>query len=88
MMLDLLKFEADCKSIEVVYNSLFNKEANINNNLTRKRLCPTLGYLYPDCRTPLLLCNSLEQLRDAVKGIENYKEMLKDVPEPSKEEEF
>jgi len=57
-------------------------------NLTRKRLCPALGYLYPDCKTALLSCNSLDQLREAVKGIENYKDVLKDAPDPAKAEDF
>jgi len=59
-MIDLLKFEADSRSIHVVYNSLSNKDPTINVNITRKRLCPSLGYLYPDCKPALLGANTLD----------------------------
>ncbi len=61
MMCDLLKFEADFKSIQVVYNSIGNKELNTAAKITeaRKKLCPALGYLYPDSKTSLLNATSV-----------------------------
>lgn len=60
-MCDLLKFEADFKSIQVVYNSIGNKELNTAAKITeaRKKLCPALGYLYPDSKTSLLNATTL-----------------------------
>lgn len=90
LMLDLLNFEADFKTIQVVYNSIGNKDFNtaIKIVITRKNLCPNLGYLYPDCQRQLLNAMSLETVRDVVRGIDNYKEILKDAPDPMKKEDF
>ena len=70
LMDDLLKFEADFKTIQVVYNSIGNKDFNtaIKIITTRKNLCPNLGYLYPDCQRLLLNAMSLDAIRDYVKG--------------------
>jgi V-type H+-transporting ATPase subunit d len=86
VMLELLRFEADCKTIQVCYNSLTSKElSQVANRITfRKKLCPTLGLLYPDCEKEYLTAASLDDLRNAVKGKGIYTEMLKDVPDPAK----
>ena len=56
-MLDLVNFEADMKTIQVVYNSLGNRDSSSTARVfvLRKQLCPLLGYLnfnfrylYPD----------------------------------------
>ena len=70
-MVDLLKFEADCKTVQVVYNSIGKKENNntaIQIVTTRKQLCPSLGYLYPDVQRQLLGAMEIETLREQVKG--------------------
>lgn len=74
MMCDLLKFEADFKVIQVIYNSIGNRELNTASKVVeaRKKLCPSLGYLYPDSKTPLLNASSVEQLKDAVRGVAGY----------------
>lgn len=89
-MLDILKFEADFKTIQIIYNSIGNRELSSADQRSskRKRLCPALGYLYPDTEKDLVNAASLDGLRDAVKGIGNYAELLKDAPDPSKREEF
>jgi len=89
-MLDILKFEADFKTIQIVYNSIGNKDfANTaHRKNTRKRLCPALGYLYPDCEKDLADATTLDGLRDCVKGISNYQDLLKEAPDPTKREEF
>lgn len=90
LMEDLLMFEADFKTIQVVYNSIGNKDFNtaIKIITTRKNLCPNLGYLYPDCQRLLLNAMSLDVIRDYVKGIDNYRDILKDAPDPMKKEDF
>lgn len=87
MMIDLLKFEADFKSIQIVYNSIGGKDS-ANKATTRKKLCPSIGYLYPDCEQKLLGAKSLDELRDAVTGIEDYASMLQGIPDPSKKEDY
>jgi V-type H+-transporting ATPase subunit d len=90
LMRDLLKFEADFKWIQIVYNTIGNKELNTAAKISNKRkaLSPSFGNLYPDCEKSLLGSNSLDTLREAVKGIENYKDILKDAPDPTKKEEI
>lgn len=43
---ELLKFEADFKTVQVVYNSIGNRDLNTAAKVitTRKNLCPTIGY--------------------------------------------
>ena len=87
---ELLEFEADFKTIQVVYNSIGNKELNsaANRITIRKKLCPTFGLLYPDCERSLNESNTLDDLRKAVAGKGNYSDILKDVPDPTKKDEF
>lgn len=89
-MCDLLKFEADFKSIQVVYNSIGNKELNTAAKITeaRKKLCPALGYLYPDCKTALLNATTVDQLKDAVRGVAGYAELVNEAPDPTKKEDY
>lgn len=90
MMEDLVKFEADFKTIQVIYNSIGNKELNTAAKVTeaRKKLCPALGYLYPDSKTSLLNATSVEQLKEAIKGAFNYAEIVNEAPDPSKKEDY
>lgn len=90
MMCSLLKFEADFKTIQVVYNSIGNKELNTTAKITeaRKKLCPSLGYLYPDSKTALLNSTSVEQLKDAVRGVAGYAEVVNEAPDPLKKEDY
>lgn len=78
MMNDLIKFEADFKTIQVIYNSIGNRELNTTAKIleARKKLCPAIGYLYPDCKTALLNATTLDHLKDAVKGVPGYGEMV------------
>lgn len=70
MMTDLLKFEADTITLQVIYNSLGNKEfAQLSDiDSKRKNLCPKMGYLYPDYTDHLIKTRSLEALREELKG--------------------
>ena len=86
MMDDLIKFEADFKTIQVIYNSIGNRELNTTAKIleARKKLCPALGYLYPDSKTALLNATTLDHLKDAVKGVPGYAELVNESPDPSK----
>ncbi len=46
LMLDLVNFEADMKTIQVVYNSLGNRDSSSTARVfvLRKQLCPLLGF--------------------------------------------
>jgi len=90
MMTDLLKFEADTITLQVIYNSIGNREfAQLSDiDAKRKNLCPKMGYLYPDYTDHLIKTRNLESLREELKGQTLYQKMLKDVPDPLKGEEF
>jgi len=50
-------------------------------------LCPSLGYLYPDSKTVLMNSQSIEQLRDAVRSVGNYSEIVSQAADPSRKED-
>jgi len=41
-----------------------------------------MGYLYPDSQTILRAASSLDTLKEAIKGVQNYKDIVKDAPDP------
>ena len=81
---DLLKFEADMKSIQVVYNTIGNRDSSSTAKVAtiRKQLSPAMGYLYPDSQAILRAASSLDTLKEAIKGVQNYKDIVKDAPDP------
>lgn len=89
-MTDLLKFEADCMTIHIIYHSLDNPELNTQSarESDRKNMCPTFGHLYPGCEREIHKAYNLDTLRDAVKVYEEYRKILENVPNPEKEEEM
>ena len=79
-MLRLLTLEADFKTLQVVYNSLEdNKDERL---MIRQKLCPAVGQFYPLHFHLLKNVESLETLKDVVKGFLNYRRMLAEVQEP------
>lgn len=88
MLDDLLKFEADWKTLQVIYNSIGNKEFSSDDKLRRNRtqLFPNFGYLY-ELRKELLVVKDLETLKEKAKA-EYYRDLLRDVPDPMKRDEF
>ena len=66
MMEDLLKFEADCQAIQIVYNSL-DHEFNQFQEEERKKVIPYFGYLYPDITAQMIKANSFEMLKETLK---------------------
>jgi vacuolar-type H+-ATPase subunit C/Vma6 len=84
---DLLKFESDCMTIQIIYNSIDIKGLSDARGREgeRKKYINNLGYLYPDKDKELTEADSFEKLRDAVKGFE-YEKMLNQVTDiPSRE---
>jgi V-type H+-transporting ATPase subunit d len=41
-----------------------------------------LGNLYPDQQRVLIGASNLDALRDGVRGTDNYKDLLRDAPDP------
>ena len=86
IMEDLLKFEADCQAIQIVYNCLayhgqFQEEE-------RKKVIPYFGVLYPEITNELIKCNSLEDLKARLQPFPSYYELVREVPNPQKADEF
>lgn len=65
IMEDLLKFEADCQSIQIIYNSL-GFDFNPTQEAERKKVIPNFGYLYPQVTSCLIKVNTLDMLREAL----------------------
>lgn len=89
---DLLKFESDCMTIQIIYNSLDIKVlVDVRGREgERRKYINNLGYLYPDREKELTDADTYDKLKDAVKGFE-YERMLAqvtDVPSREKASEF
>ena len=86
IMEDLLKYEADCQTIQIVYNSLaYNNQFQEEE---RKKVIPYFGFLYPETTTQLIKCNSLENLRQILQPFPDYYELVREIPDPKKLDEF
>jgi V-type H+-transporting ATPase subunit d len=86
IMEDLLKYEADCQTIQIVYNSLaYNNQFQEEE---RKKVIPYFGFLYPETTTQLIKCNSLENLRQILQPFPDYYELVREIPDPKKVDEF
>ena len=86
IMEDLLKYEADCQTIQIVYNSLaYNNQFQEEE---RKKVIPYFGFLYPETTTQLIKCNSVENLRQILQPFPDYYELVREIPDPKKLDEF
>lgn len=90
MMEHLLKFESDCMTMQVIYNSLGNKELleAKGREAERKQYIHSIGYLYPGRDKELTAADSFEKLKAAVAPYDQYKKLLEKVPDPARVEEF
>jgi V-type H+-transporting ATPase subunit d len=76
----LLTLEADFKTLQVVYNSLEeNKDERL---MIRQKLCPAIGQFYPLHFHLLKNVDSLESLKEVMRGFLTYRRMLSEVQEP------
>ena len=87
IMEDLLKFEADCQAIQIVYNSLAY-DFSANQETERKKVIPNFGYLYPDTTFEIIKASTFDQLKEKLRPYPEYYNLVKDVPDPKKAEEF
>lgn len=89
VMDDLLKFESDCMTIQIIYNSLdINGLVDARGReVERRNYINSLGYLYPDKDRELNDADSFDKLKQAVKGYE-YEHMLDQVSEGARGAEF
>ena len=88
VMDDLLKFESDCMTIQIIYNSIDIKGLSDAKGREgeRKKYINSLGYLYPDKDKELTEADSFEKLKDALRGFE-YEKMINQVTDiPSREQ--
>lgn len=90
VLIDLFKFEADCMTIQIIYNSLNNPDLNKQSEREsgRRALCPNVGYLYPDYEMQLNKVYDIVTLRAAVESFPLYKNMLQRVADPANEDEM
>ena len=90
VLLDLIKFEADCMTIQIIYNSLNNPDLNKQSEREsgRRALCPNAGYLYPDYELQLNKVYDIVTLRAAVESFPLYKNMLQRVADPANDDEM
>jgi vacuolar-type H+-ATPase subunit C/Vma6 len=74
---DLLKFECDMRTINVIHNSFSFRDMDKarGKESTRAKFLTNLGYLYPDYMEKLNACQDSKQLVEALDGT-NYKPML------------
>jgi V-type H+-transporting ATPase subunit d len=87
IMEDLLKFEADCQAIQIVYNSLAY-DFNQFQEEERRKVIPFFGYLYPDITSQIIKASTFEQLKEALQPFPEYSDLFKDIPDPKKIDEF
>jgi len=80
VMMDLLKFEADMMTIQIIANSLSFKELSDarGREIERKKYISRVGYLYPERDEMLSKVSDFKSLLMALEGTP-YEEMLKKV---------
>jgi V-type H+-transporting ATPase subunit d len=81
VMQELLKFESDCQTIQIIYNTIGNKEFSGPKGRygERKKYINRIGYLYPDRDNELSNSDDFRKLQDAVAPYSDYKMMLDQV---------
>ena len=77
-MQELLKFESDCQTIQIIYNTIGNKEFSgpKGGYGERKKYINRIGYLYPDRDNELSNSDDFRKLQDAVAPYSDYRAML------------
>ena len=67
-MADLLKFEADCQTIQIIANSIMvgGMPNSVNREMERRKYISKVGYLYPERDEKLRNVSDLRSLLSAV----------------------
>jgi V-type H+-transporting ATPase subunit d len=70
VMVDYLKFEADCQTIQIINNSFVVGGMNnaAVNETERRKFMPRIGYLYPDRQEKLSNVSDMRTLQIALDG--------------------
>lgn len=80
VMGDLLKFEADCQTIQIIANSLMvgGMPNSVNRDMERRKYISKVGYLYPERDEKL---RNVSDLRSLVSAVEStpYEKILSSV---------
>jgi V-type H+-transporting ATPase subunit d len=81
VMIDLLKFESDCQTIQIIYNTIGNKEMSDAKGAQteRRKYINRIGHLYPDRDNELSTSDDFRKLQDAVAPYSDYRSMLDEV---------
>jgi V-type H+-transporting ATPase subunit d len=80
-MMDILKFESDCQTIQIIYNTIGNKDlAGPKGRYgERRKYINRIGHLYPDRDNELSNADDFRKLQDAVAPYSDYSHMLDEV---------
>lgn len=83
IMNDLLRFESDCQTIQIIYNTIGNKQlAGASTKYSeRAKYINNIGYLMPDRARQLGEADDMRKLKEAVAPYNEYKVMLDDIGE-------
>lgn len=75
---DLLAFESDCQTIQIIYNTIGNQQlAGASTKYSeRAQYISNIGYLHPDRSRLLAEADDLRKLKDAVAPYSVYKDLL------------
>lgn len=77
---DLIMFESDCMTIQVILNTLGSKAMTGPNKVTeRERYINNIGYLVPDRIKQLIEADSLQKVKEAVSPFGDYAAMLEPI---------
>lgn len=78
---DILKFESDCQTIQIIYNTIGNKQLGgaTAKNGERAKYINNIGFLMPDRAEQLSSADDFRKLKDAVAPYSDYREMLEQV---------
>ena len=76
VMQSLLKFESDCMTIQIIYNTIGQKKEFSDS---KGRYINRIGHLYPDRDYELSNADDFSKLQAAVAPYSDYKEMLEQV---------
>ena len=68
--------------MQIVYNSM--EDPKNDRTKIRETLAPCIGKLYPMYYMILKNVDTFEEMKDTVKGFNEYKAILQEVPEPNR----
>lgn len=81
-MSEILEQEADFKTMQIVYNSM--EDPKNDRTKMRETLSPCIGKLYPQYYMILKTVDTFEEMKDTVRGFNQYKAILAEVSEPNR----